>query len=84
MDLYADSSKRSVLVSTVPGPISGLRVVEISKGSWAVAFSGTAAPNGTLYNPELASKPVSTGKAYTALFVRHWDTCKSAKILAKG
>lgn len=59
----------------LPGPISGVKLVELSNGTFAVAFSGTAAPNGTLYNSALAETPVSTGRMYTQIFVRHWDTC---------
>jgi hypothetical protein len=43
-----------------------------------MAFYGTAAPNGTLYNSALAEEPLSKGMMYTSTFVRHWDTCKSS------
>ena len=72
-----NSGDRPITAGTVPGPISGLRVTKIGDGTWGIAFSGTAAPNGTLYNPSLAETPVTTGIQYTTLFVRHWDTCES-------
>jgi dipeptidyl aminopeptidase/acylaminoacyl peptidase len=31
-------------------------------------------PEGKLYNPETAKKPHTTGRVYTSLFVRHWDS----------
>lgn len=61
---------------SVPGSISGVKLVELSSGTFAVAFAGTTAPNGTLYNSALAETPVSTGRMYTQIFVRHWDTCR--------
>lgn len=67
---------RPTSAGSVPGSISGLKLVELSNGTFAMAFSGTAAPNGTLYNSALAEEPVSTGRMYTQIFVRHWDTCR--------
>lgn len=66
---------RPASAGSVPGSISGVKLVELGNGTFAVAFSGTAAPNGTLYNSALAETPVSTGRLYTQIFVRHWDTC---------
>ena len=66
----------SVVAGTVPGPVSGLKLAALGNGTYAIAFTGMAAPNGTLYNEALAETPVSTGLIYTNLFVRHWDTCK--------
>ncbi len=60
---------------SVPGSISGIKIVELGNGTFAMAYSGTASPNGTLYNSELAETPVSSGRMYTTVFVRHWDTC---------
>lgn len=59
----------------MPGPISGVKLATLDNGTYGIAFSGTAAPNGTLYNSALAEEPVSTGRMYTQIFVRHWDTC---------
>jgi dipeptidyl aminopeptidase/acylaminoacyl peptidase len=30
--------------------------------------------NGSAYNPELASSPLTSGRVYDANFIRHWDT----------
>jgi hypothetical protein len=62
---------------SVPGSVSGLKLVALGNSPMAMVYSGTAAPNGTLYNSELAKTPISTGRMYTKVFVRHWDTCKS-------
>jgi hypothetical protein len=53
-----------------------VKTIELGSGSWGLVFIGTAAPNGSLYNSENAVDPVSTGRMYTTVFVRHWDTCK--------
>lgn len=67
-----------ITAGSVPGAIDGLKTIEIESGTFALVFQGTAAPNGTLYNSELAdSDPVSSGRMYTTVFVRHWDTCRS-------
>jgi hypothetical protein len=67
---------RPASAGSVAGSISGVKLVELNNSTFAVAFSGTAAPNGTLYNSALAETPVSTGRMYTQIFVRHWDTCR--------
>ncbi|PGG98965.1 hypothetical protein AJ79_08740 [Helicocarpus griseus UAMH5409] len=61
------------VAGTVPGPVSNLKITHISPGLVGFAVSGKANPDGSLYNPSTAKKPVSTGKLYTSLFVRHWD-----------
>lgn len=66
---------RPVSVGSVPGAIDGLKLVDIGNGKFAVAFYGQASPNGTLYNSELAEEPLSSGRMYTKVFVRHWDSC---------
>jgi pre-mRNA-splicing helicase BRR2 len=38
------------------------------------AVSGKANPHGSLYNPKDATKPLSSARLYTSLFVRHWDS----------
>ncbi|KAJ9214466.1 hypothetical protein DTO166G4_3870 [Paecilomyces variotii] len=59
---------------TVPGPVSDLKLTTIKDGKIGFAVSGKANPDGTLYNPKDAKKPHSTGRLYTSLFVRHWDS----------
>ena len=38
------------------------------------AVSGKTNPHGSLYNPKDATKPLSSARLYTSLFVRHWDS----------
>ncbi|EEH46397.1 ATP-dependent RNA helicase BRR2 [Paracoccidioides brasiliensis Pb18] len=63
----------SYVAGTVSGPVSDLKVTTISRGLVGFAVSGKGNQDGTLYNPSTAKKPVSSGKLYTSLFVRHWD-----------
>lgn len=74
-DWYMANSFRPIPAGSVPGPVDALKVVKLGNLTYGLAFSGQASPNGTLYNPELAAAPVSTGMIYTKLFTRHWDTC---------
>jgi hypothetical protein len=74
LTLYLDSP---IDAGSVPGSISELKLVALGNGTTAMVYSGTA-PNGTLYNPGLAETLISTGRMYTKVFVRYWDTCKSA------
>jgi hypothetical protein len=75
---------RPISAGSVPGAIDGLKLTDLGDSVLGVAFSGQTAPNGTLYNSALAETPISTGIIYTTLFVRHWDTCKFAKISSQG
>ncbi|CZS94871.1 related to secreted dipeptidyl-peptidase V precursor [Rhynchosporium graminicola] len=59
---------------SIPGPVSGLKLVSTGNGTWGYAFTGSAARNGSIYNPALAEKLRSAGMLYTHIFVRHWDT----------
>ncbi|KAL3426076.1 prolyl oligopeptidase [Phlyctema vagabunda] len=63
-----------IVAGSVPGSIDGVKTVKLSTGSFALAFQGVSAPNGTLYNSALAEEPVSSGQMYTTVFVRHWDS----------
>jgi pre-mRNA-splicing helicase BRR2 len=64
---------KTYTAGTVPGPVSDLKVTAIEPGKIGFVVSGRANPDGTLYNPQDAKKPLSSGKYYTSLFVRHWD-----------
>jgi len=39
-----------------------------------MVVTGLSTPSGDLYNSETAEKPRSTGRVYTELFVRQWDS----------
>ncbi|TKA68197.1 hypothetical protein B0A49_05931 [Cryomyces minteri] len=65
------------VAGTIDGPASNLKIRELEDGVLAIAVSAQATPDGSLYNPETAPKPRSTGKLYNSLFVRHWDAYKT-------
>ncbi|KAI9645452.1 hypothetical protein NHQ30_006191 [Ciborinia camelliae] len=67
-------SAEPISAGSVPGGVDDFKLVEIGNGTYGVAFSGQASPNGTLYNSALASTSYSSGLAYTKIFVRHWDS----------
>ncbi|KAK0108796.1 hypothetical protein ONS96_002640 [Cadophora gregata f. sp. sojae] len=62
-----------ISAGSIPGPVSGLKLAPTGKGTWNYAFTGSAAPNRSLYNSALVETPVSSGMMYTKIFVRHWD-----------
>lgn len=72
------SSSRSILTftsnytaGTVEGPIGDLKTLRISDTEIAIAVSGKATPDGSLYNPQKAKKTHTSGRVYNAMFVRH-------------
>lgn len=65
---------KTYTAGTVPGPVSDLKVTVIEPGKIGFAVTGKANPDGSLYNPHDAKKPLSSGRLYTSLFVRHWDS----------
>src|SRR5690349_3241303 len=60
-------------VSTMDGLVGDLKIHSLGDGEYAFAVSGKAKPDGSIYNPEKADKPHSSGRLYKAPFVRHWD-----------
>lgn len=69
----ARDADKSYTAGTVPGPVSDLKVTVVEPGKIGFAVSGKANPDGSLFNPHDVRKPLSSGKLYTSLFVRHWD-----------
>ena len=63
----------SYTAGTIEAPASNLKVAKLDNGDFAVVLAAQSYPDGSLYNPETASKTQSTGKLYKTLFVRHWD-----------
>ncbi|KAF2118469.1 dipeptidyl-peptidase-like protein V precursor [Lophiotrema nucula] len=72
VDDFGNSSYRA---GTLTGPIGDLKVTSLKdNGSdYGIAFSGKITPDGDLFNPSTAKKPLTTGRLYKKLFVRHWD-----------
>ncbi|KAF2748274.1 alpha/beta-hydrolase [Sporormia fimetaria CBS 119925] len=62
------------LVASLDAPFQGLKAQRAESGD--IHFVVTAKAyfnNGSAYNPELASQPLSSGGLYDNVFVRHWD-----------
>lgn len=66
------------VVTSFNGSVSNPKVVPLDSNTFALALTGLATPDGDLYNPETTKKPHSTGKVYSSLFVRQWDTYVTA------
>jgi dipeptidyl aminopeptidase/acylaminoacyl peptidase len=66
--------KTSYTAGSIDGPVGDLKVKRLDKSTYAVAVSASANPDGSLYNPESALKRFTSGRVYSSLFVRHWDT----------
>jgi len=64
-------------VATVAGAFGNLKATKLPNGNIALAGSASATPDGRLANPETETKPYTSAKIYTSLFVRHWDTWKT-------
>ncbi|KAF2473561.1 uncharacterized protein BDR25DRAFT_301803 [Lindgomyces ingoldianus] len=64
----------STLVASLDAPFSGLKVANTSSGDLHFLVNSLAYPNGTAYNAELAPTPRNTGRLYSDIYPRHWDT----------
>lgn len=62
------------LVASLEAPFSGLKVANTSSGDLRFLVNSLAYPNGTAYNEELAPKARNTGRLYSDIYARHWDT----------
>ncbi|TLD29355.1 hypothetical protein PspLS_03774 [Pyricularia sp. CBS 133598] len=68
-------NKRPKEIFTTRGSISSLKVKPLSKSAVLLACAAPATPDGKMYNAEKDDVKVHhTGKVYTELFVRHWDS----------
>ncbi|KAI8316222.1 Dipeptidyl-peptidase 5 [Colletotrichum sp. SAR11_59] len=56
------------------GSLSSLKVKRLSDNEVAIALCVLTTPSGAMYNPAAEKKQLSSGKIYSSLFVRHWDT----------
>ncbi|KAK0748052.1 hypothetical protein B0T21DRAFT_323445 [Apiosordaria backusii] len=65
-------------VAVFPGPVGNLKVKDVSGGDgekrFVIAFSVVMTPEGEMHNPVTEKKPLSSGRVYDGLFVRHWDS----------
>ena len=62
------------VVGSIEAPVEDLKVAALGGGEFAVVVSAKAGVDGELFDPEKAEKTQSTGKLYTGLYVRHWDS----------
>ncbi|KAF2875941.1 Alpha/Beta hydrolase protein [Massariosphaeria phaeospora] len=68
------------LVASLDAPFQGLKAAKTADGSINFVVNTLADwNNGSAYNPELASTPLSSGQLYDANFVRHWDVYIAAE-----
>ncbi|KAH8884576.1 prolyl oligopeptidase [Thozetella sp. PMI_491] len=75
--LLASASQPQLLsyeVGIVNGGISNLKIAHLSDDTIALVVSASTTPSGKLANPQAETRPRSSAKIYTRLFVRHWDT----------
>jgi hypothetical protein len=68
--------KRHYVGGIIDAPAGDLKVARLDDQGKEFAFvvSAQAAKDGSLFNAEKAQKVQSTGKLYSSLYVRHWDT----------
>ncbi|KAL9113362.1 MAG: hypothetical protein Q9227_002403 [Pyrenula ochraceoflavens] len=69
----ADDTGKTYVAGTVPGSVGNLKIHHLEQGKFAVAVTGKANPDGSLFNPKGATSSHSTGKLYDSLYIRHWD-----------
>lgn len=68
-----DEKDTSYTAGTIEAPAANLKLTKLSDHTYALVLSAQTYPDGSLFNPDSASKAHSTGKLYKSLFVRHWD-----------
>ncbi|KAK4629223.1 Dipeptidyl-peptidase 5 [Fulvia fulva] len=70
--------KSHYVAGKIEGPASNLKVKKLpGDEGYAVVVSAQANADGTLFDPNKAKQTHATGKLYTGLFARHWDTWES-------
>lgn len=60
-------------VASIPAPLSGLKAALTPDGNINFLMNGQRYRNGTAYNEALAETPLSSGRLYDSIYVRHWD-----------
>ncbi|PBP24566.1 prolyl oligopeptidase [Diplocarpon rosae] len=65
--------KKPEEIATFNGAVENLKVTHLDSDTIALVVTGLATPSGELYNADNAEKPLTTGRIYNKLFVRHWD-----------
>lgn len=68
-----DKIGESYVAGTLSGSISNVKLEVLGPEKVAIAFTGKAWPNGTLYNKEQEPKKYTSARLYDQTMVRHWD-----------
>ncbi|KAL8969995.1 MAG: hypothetical protein Q9197_004055 [Variospora fuerteventurae] len=61
------------VAGSLSGSVSNVKLQSLGPAKIAIAFTGKACPNGTLYNKEDEPKSYTTARLYDRTMVRHWD-----------
>ncbi|KAF2678804.1 alpha/beta-hydrolase [Lentithecium fluviatile CBS 122367] len=70
-----EESFSPTLVASLNAPFQGLKATKTESGSINFVVNALAYwKNGSAYNEELATVPLSSGQIYDANYIRHWDT----------
>ncbi|KXH27971.1 prolyl oligopeptidase [Colletotrichum salicis] len=74
--LLGDVTKPSTVteIRHFEGSLSSLKSKRLSDDEVAIAVAVLTTPEGAMYNPAADKKQLTTGKVYSSLFVRHWDS----------
>ncbi|KAJ5151226.1 uncharacterized protein N7482_010478 [Penicillium canariense] len=70
----ASFDKLRYKAASLPASFSGLKTAITKGGDVNFVLYAQSYSNGTAYNEELASKPLSSARIYDSIYVRHWDT----------
>jgi dipeptidyl aminopeptidase/acylaminoacyl peptidase len=65
---------RKYKAGSIDSSVSNVKVQSLDKDTYAFVVSAPTSPDGSLFNSEKAPKTHTTGRVYSTLFVRHWDT----------
>ncbi|TQV97249.1 secreted dipeptidyl peptidase [Cordyceps javanica] len=65
------------LIHSFPGSLSSAKTKTLSSGKVALVTAAVTTPSGSLFLASDEKEPLSSGKIYDSLFVRHWDTWKT-------
>ncbi|QPG99951.1 hypothetical protein C2857_002979 [Epichloe festucae Fl1] len=66
------------MIHYLAGSVSSPKTKVLSNGKVAICFAGLTTPKGDLYWPPGDQESHDSARIYTSLFVRHWDTWKTA------
>lgn len=74
MAVDTDTRRRKYTAGTIDSSVANVKVQSLDKDTYVFVVSAPTSPDGTLYNSEKAPTVHTTGRIYSTLFVRHWDT----------